>query len=90
MITPFNNDGPRWEGYTLSRLRYERAVTLAHIEMERDRMGEAAARLGRGNAFLSGSIFRRLSSALNYTDYIIMAISLWRKLGPLFKKNSRS
>ncbi len=75
-----------WGGYTLEQIAYERALTLARLEVEKDRLAQRSDRMRAGNFSMSPSIFSRLLSALNYVDYAVIATQLYRKLSPLFKK----
>lgn len=76
-----------WEGYTLEELTYRRALVLARIELTKDRMSENISRIKKGNVLLSGASFGRILKMINYTDFIVLGISLWRKFKPLFKRN---
>lgn len=80
---------PQWKGYTMSELRYHRAMSLARIEMERERVVDAAERMRQGNFVLSSGLFSRLIGALNYTDYIVMVVRLWQNIAPLFRRKKK-
>lgn len=78
-----------WGGYTMDRLIYERAVTLAHIELEKERLAIDSERVRRGNILLSRSTFSRVLGMLNYADYLVIAVKLWQKLSPVFHKKQK-
>lgn len=80
---------PQWKGYTMAELRYHRAMSLARIEMERERVVDAADRMRQGNFVLSSGLFSRLLGALNYTDYIVMVVRLWQNIAPLFRRKKK-
>lgn len=80
-----------WPGYSMDDLAYHRAITLARIELTKERMAMDVDHIKKGNFFLSGSWFGRIMKMVNYTDVFVIGMSLWRKLSPLFsrkKKNS--
>ncbi len=73
----------------MAELRYHRAMSLARIEMERERVVDAADRMRQGNFVLSSGLFSRLLGALNYTDYIVMVVRLWQNIAPLFRRKKK-
>lgn len=76
-----------WSGYTLDRLNYEKVVTLAAIEIEKERVGRELSRLRQGNFKMARGIFSRLTGIFSYTDYIVLAVKLWKRLAPAFRSN---
>lgn len=78
-----------WSGYTFDRLTYERAVTLARIEIEKHRLAIDADRARQGNLLFSRSTFSRLLSVVNFTDFIVIGVKLWRTVAPLFTRKKR-
>lgn len=72
----------QWSGYTLDELRYRRAVTLARIEVQKEklRLGAADMRAGSG-PFSSAGIAGKIMGSLNYLDYIILAFKASRLIG---------
>ena len=78
-----------WSGYTMEEIAYQRAVTLARIEITKERMGMDVERIKKGNVFLSGSWFRRIMKVVDYTDVFVIGTSLWRKLSPIFSKKKK-
>lgn len=81
-----HKEGRPWSGYDMDRLVYERAVTLAHIQLEKERIAMEANRVQRGNFFFSRSMFSRLLSMVGYADFLVIGVRLWQKLSPLFHK----
>ncbi|MDE6287365.1 MAG: hypothetical protein K2M00_01105 [Muribaculaceae bacterium] len=84
---PQHGENTQWEGYTMDALLYKRAVTLAHIQLEKERLTMDGSRLRRGNLFFSQSVFSRIMSMIGYTDYLVIGVKLWQKIAPLFKRN---
>ena len=79
-----------WSGYSIDDIEYERALTLARIQVEKERMGYAVGRVREGNVMLSGSVFSRLLGALNYADYFVLLMQLYKKLSPLFRHKKQN
>lgn len=77
-----------WEGYTLQDLRNQRTIVNTHIMVERCRLADEVEEL-RTKMMTSarpGSMMGRMFSALSYLDWMVLAISLWRRLSPIFKR----
>lgn len=75
-----------WEGYTFDRLAYERAVTLARIEIEKHRLAVDLERTRQGNMILSRTTFSRLLGLVNFTDMVVVGVKLWRAVSPIFSR----
>ncbi|MDO4320871.1 MAG: hypothetical protein Q4C34_09895 [Bacteroidales bacterium] len=75
-----------WTGYTFDRLAYERAVTLARLEIEKHRLATDIERTRQGNLLFSRSTFSRLISIVSFTDFIVIGVKLWRTLSPIFSR----
>ncbi len=80
------HNSPQWQGYTMDRLVYERAVTLARIELEKERIVIEGNRVRRGNLVFSKSTFSRMLGMLNYADYLVLGVKLWQRVAPLFRR----
>lgn len=78
-----------WEGYTMDRLVYERAVTLARIELEKERIVIEGNRVRQGNLFFNKSTFSRLMGMINYADFLVIGVKLWRRIAPLLHHNTQ-
>ena len=78
-----------WSGYTMDDIAYQRVLTYARIEMTKERMAMDAERIKKGNVLLSGSWFKRLMKAIDYTDVFVIGFSLWRKLSPIFSRKKK-
>lgn len=79
----------KWDGYTLEELSYARTLALARIEVEKEVATVNYDRARKGNLGLSASLFTRITNVLTYTDYVVMAIQLYRSISPLFKKKKK-
>jgi len=75
-----------WEGYSFDRLAYERAVTLARIEIEKHRLAVDLERTRQGNMILSRTTFSRLLGLVNFTDMVVVGVKLWRAVSPIFSR----
>ena len=73
----------------MDRLVYERAVTLARIELEKERIVIEGNRVRRGNLVFSKSTFSRMLGMLNYADYLVLGIKLWQRVAPLLRHNKK-
>lgn len=83
-----NKKPDEWQGYTLEQIAYERAVALARIEIQKNRMDTGTQRMRAGNFSLGSAMFSKILSALSYVDYAVIAIQLYRRIAPLFRKKS--
>ena len=78
---------PEWQGYSLNDLRYQRAVTLARLEIAKEKLvmqGEdirSGAMSGTGVRGLLGKVMSNLS----YLDYILLAFRMGRTISRAFK-----
>jgi len=77
---------PDWSGYDLDRIVYEKAVLLARIEAEKDRLVSEGDRMRAGNVSMSRSFFSRMLGFVSYTDFFVLGVRIWRIMAPLFKK----
>lgn len=75
-----------WSGYTIDEIAYQKALTLARIEMARERMTADTQRLRKGNILLSGSWFTKIMKMVDFTDIFVIGFTLWRKLRPIFSR----
>lgn len=76
-----------WKGYTLDELRYQRAVALARIEMEREKMAVKAYDLRQNMPVVGRSgLMGKIMGSLSYVDYIVLAFKLTRSLSRIFRR----
>lgn len=78
-----------WAGYTMEELAYRRVLTLARIEIAKERIGMNAEHIKKGNVLLSGSWFSRIMKMIDFTDMFVIGFTLWRKLSPLFSRKKK-
>lgn len=76
----------QWKGYTFDQLIYERAVQIARIEFEKERVSINAERLREGNFAMQHGMFSKIMRTLSYADYLVIVMQLWRRVSPLFSK----
>lgn len=77
---------PEWAGYDFDQIIYERAVLLARIEVEKERLAFEGDRLRHGNVAMSRSFFTRLMGLVSYADFIVLGVKIWRIISPVFRK----
>ncbi len=77
---------PEWPGYDLDRIMYERAVLLARIEVEKERLSFEGERLRHGNVSMSRSFFSRMLGVVGYADFIVLGLRIWRTISPVFRR----
>lgn len=84
-----HHDGD-WSGYTLDEMRYQRAVTLARLEVQKEKLkiGTAEMRNGAGQ-FGSTGIAGKIMGSLNYLDYIILAFKATRMISKALRSLKR-
>lgn len=76
-----------WGGYTLDDLRYQRAVTLARMEVEKEKLMLGVDEVKSGMPGAGGSgIMGKIVGSLSYIDYIVLAFRLTRSLSRAFKR----
>lgn len=81
-----NSNPNQWNGYTLDELRFRRLLTLTRIELEKSQfksqMETSKTALGR-----PASIVKKMTGALDYFDYGVLAFRLGRRVIKLFRRN---
>ncbi len=75
-----------WTGYTLEELRYEKVVALARIQIEKAKLLDMAESTRDSLPIVGNSSASTLFKSISRFEYIILAIKLFRKIRPLFKK----
>lgn len=80
IVKPLTNR--KWKGYSFEQLQDQRILNDARIAIQKTVIEEDVKNIKRVN-FKDSS--RRLFSALGYMDYIMLGITLVRKLRPVFK-----
>ena len=84
-----NDKKAEWQGYSMDELLYNRVLTLARIEMAKEKLADDFEHVKKGNILLSGSWFQKIMKMLDFTDVFVIGFTIWRRLSPLFsrKKN---
>lgn len=75
-----------WRGYTLDELRYERVIALTRIEIEKAKMLDAAEQTRDSLPLIGRSAATSMIRSISLLDYVILAVKLYRKIAPLFRK----
>ena len=76
----------KWQGYSYDELMYQRVLTMARIEMTKERLSSNIDRLKHGGGIISGGWIKRIFKILDYSDIFVIGMSIWRKLSPLFSR----
>ena len=76
----------KWKGYTLSELRFQRALTLVRMDIVADRLRSQTQRFDNQlNSIMSGNIFLRLFSNINFAEYAVVAVRTIRTVVRFWK-----
>lgn len=75
-----------WRGYTLNELRDQRDIALAHIKIEKSKLIDASVTTRNELPFIGRKCAFSLLRSIYKIEYLIIAIKLFRKFAPLFKK----
>ncbi len=68
-----------WKGYTLSELRFQRALTLVRMDMASERLKRSSQIFDTHlNQVVAGNIFLRLFSNINFAEYAAIGIRTLR------------
>lgn len=80
-----------WNGYSLDELRYQRAVTMARIEIEKEKLAVGIDDLRQGIPFVGGGrgLLSKIAGSLNYIDYAMLAFRAFRSASKLFRSLRR-
>ena len=71
-----------WTGYTLDEIRYQRAYTLARIEINTSRLKQNAETFVDGGPGSSRSVVGRILSTFSYVD---LALLVWKVGAKVFQ-----
>ncbi|MDE6555903.1 MAG: hypothetical protein K2K55_02965 [Duncaniella sp.] len=69
-----------WGGYTIDELRYQRAYTLARIEINNHRLKQRTTNLVDGGPRNSRNVVGKLLSAFSYVDLALLAWKVGSKV----------
>lgn len=75
-----------WSGYTLEELRYMRMLTLTRLEIEKAKLIDATEATRESLPIIGSTSAGTLFKSISKLEYLFVAIKLFRKLAPLFKK----
>lgn len=74
-----------WNGYSLDELRFRRMLSLAKFELGKASLVSQVQAMTKSRA-AAGSIFAKLTGALNYADYAILAFRFGKNLLRVFRR----
>ncbi|MDE6177011.1 MAG: hypothetical protein K2F71_05650 [Paramuribaculum sp.] len=78
-----------WRGYTIDELRYQRALTSARLEIQKERLLNQVNTIRGSFGMLEGrGIMGKMLRSLNYIDYAVLAFQAFRRLRG-FSRGSR-
>lgn len=77
-----------WSGYTLEELRYEKVVALARIQIEKAKLIDVAESTRESLPIIGNSSASGIFKSISRFEYLILAIKLYRKIRPLFKRKN--
>lgn len=77
-----------WEGYTLQQLYSRRTATDRRLLIESCRLADETALLRSkiSSPKHPKTLIGRMFSAIDYADWIILGIGLWRRVSPFFRR----
>lgn len=79
-----------WKGYTVDELKYQRAIALVKLELQKEVLGNAAkvmnaSAMTTNNKYLSAILNGKFSGKLRYVNYLVagyrvskMFMYLWK------------
>lgn len=75
-----------WQGYTIDELRYQRALTSARLEIQRERLlNQVNAVRGQFGTLEGRGIMGKMLRSLNYVDYAVIAFQTVGRIRSMFK-----
>lgn len=81
---PHHHDN--WQGYTIDELRYQRALTSARLEIQKEKLSNQFQTIRGTFGMVEGKgIMGKMLSSLNYVDYAVLAFQTVRRLSALFR-----
>ena len=75
-----------WSGYSLEELRYERVIALARIQIEKAKLIDMDQSTRESLPIVGNNTASSLFKSISRFEYLILAITLFRKIRPLFKR----
>lgn len=80
------NTTSSWRGYTLEELRYQRMLALTRVEIEKAKLLDATETTRESLPIIGSSSAGTLFKSISKLEYLFIAIRLFRKIAPLFRK----
>lgn len=81
---PENN----WQGLTLEQLRMRRALVQARMEIQKYKLEATVDSMRQRTPFFGGtsSLFSRITGALSFAEYAMIAVRMFKLVSPIFKR----
>ncbi|MCM1110896.1 MAG: hypothetical protein NC336_06810 [Clostridium sp.] len=81
---------PNWQGYTLDELRYQRALTAARLEIQKERlMNQTQTLRGTFGALQPKGVVGKMLRSLDVIDYGILAFRTVSRITSLLRHARR-
>lgn len=84
-LMPHHSDN--WDGYTLDELRYQRALNMARLEIEKEKLNAGITEMRRGLPTINSGhgILSKIAGSLSYIDYAVLAFRIFRTVSKAFR-----
>lgn len=84
------SDNQQWKGYTFDELRMMRLVNLTRLEMEKAKLAHVTKSVTDKTQWLGNKpILKKITGALDYVDYAMIAYSVGRRLIKIFRHKKK-
>lgn len=84
------HDNPEWNGYTIDELRYQRALTTARLDIQKERLLNQVNAVKGSFGMLEGrGIVGKMLRSLNYIDYAVLAFQAVGRIRSLIGSRRR-
>lgn len=81
---------PEWQGYTIDELRYQRALTSARLEIQKERLlNQYAAIRGNFGSLKPTGIYGKIFNSLSFIDYGVLAFRTIRRVTGIIRSFRR-
>lgn len=84
-----NSDAlPKWPGYSLADLRYQRALNHVRMEMSRERLANSMTRISDIKSrvsFPGNSLIQKIFTGFSIFDYALLAITTGKQIRKVYR-----
>lgn len=75
-----------WKGYSIDELRYQRAYTLARLEIQKEKITSSFSRFySSSSGGFGNGLIKKITGSLNYVDYALLAYKIGNRIYKLFR-----